>query len=332
MFQQAVALEITGLNILKEIQSVQLADFLEYNIIIPLLIIVLTPLVAGIVDHAFFHLEKNSKKKLDITRQRVVRSLVKASIYIIGFVLLLYYIPPLRAIGVGIFASVGVLGIIVGLAAQDSLANLVAGLTIAMYQPFRLGDRLRIANEDGIVEDITLRHTVIKTWENKRIIIPNHIISKESIINYTITDPKILKFIDIGISYDSDIDLARKIMLEETRSHKDVILDIQKSKSLVNSPEIPVVRLRQYGDSSIMLRLLFWAPDEAVGIRIGYELLESIKKRFDKEGIEIPFPYRTIVYKKDLPKPKTLKNSKKAVSGTHNAANITTKLSSKRSG
>ena len=290
--------------------SGKLAALHTVDVLVPLAIIIITPLVAHIVSRAFFKLEANSKRKLDLTRQRIARSLIIAIIYLIGLAFLMYSIPPLRALAVGLFASAGILGIVVGLAAQDSLANLVAGVTLAMYRPFRVGDRLRIVDDEGVVEDITLRHTVIKTWENKRIIIPNHILSKESIINYTIEDSKILAYVDVGISYDSDIDLARKIMIEEVKKHAQVIQDIPLSKTLVNTPGLPVVRLRNYGDSSIQLRLLFWVADRAVAYRVSSELKEYIKKRFDKEGVEIPFPYRTIVYKKDIPKPKKLKGSK----------------------
>lgn len=211
----------------------------------------------------------------------------------------------LRALSVGLFAGVGVMGLVIGLAAQDTLSNIIAGISLAIFQPFRLGDRLKISGENGLVEDITFRHTVIRTWENKRIIIPNHIISKDPIVNFSIKDEKILKYLNISISYDSDIDLARKIILKEIKKHPDV-LKIENSKD-INTSKLPVVRIRKLQDYGVLLRALFWTPDRPTATRIGYELLESIKKRFDKEGVEIPYPYRTIVYKKDMPKPKKKK-------------------------
>ena len=280
------------------------------DVLIPLSIIILTPIMAHLVSRAFFRLETTSMRTLDITRQRIARNVTIVIIYLVGLSLLMYVIPPLRALAVGLFASVGILGIVVGLAAQDSLANFIAGVTLALYRPFRVGDRLKILEDEGIVEDITLRHTIIKTWENKRIIIPNHILSKESIINYTIEDNKILACVSIGISYDSDIDLARKIMVEETKKQPLVIQNVPLRETLVNTPGLPVVRLSKYGDSSIRLKLLFWVADRAAEYRASAELNECIKKRFDKEGVEIPLPYRTIVYKKDIPKPKKLKDSK----------------------
>ncbi len=288
-----------------------LSDLIAHEMTTTVLIFLATICFAYLVDKAFFRLEGTSsvRKKIDPTRQRVLRKVTQVLIYIIGLGLVFYSIPELRAVSVGMFAGVGVIGIVVGFAAQETLANLVAGVSLAVFQPFRLGDRLRISGEYGIVEDITLRHTVVRTWENKRIVIPNHIISKEPIVNYSIGDEKILKYVDVSISYDSDIDLARRIIMDEVKKHPDV-LDINTSKD-ISSSDIPIVRMKELTDSGVTLRLLFWAPDQAVATRTGYELLESIKKRFDKEGVEIPFPHRTIVYKKDLAKTKHLVEDKK---------------------
>ncbi len=293
------------------LDSLNLFGYFSKEVSIALIILVLTPLAAKIAEAAFFHLEKNEKisRKRDATKERMARYVTKVLIYLLGLGLIFYTIPGLRALSVGLFAGVGVLGIVVGLAAQDTLANIIAGISLAIFQPFRLGDRLKISGEYGRVEDITLRHTVIRTWENKRIIIPNHIISKEPVINYSITDEKILKFVDMSISYDSDIDFARKIMMDEVKKHPDV-LDIDTSKD-INTPELPIVRVRKLEDSGVTLRLMFWTKNQAVAVRTGYELQESIKKRFDKEGVEIPYPYRTIVYKKDLSKPKKMKSKKR---------------------
>ena len=194
---------------------------------IPLVILVSIYLIAKIVNKWFFDLESNSKryKKIEITKQRMLRNIITAAIYFSGFIILFYSIPQLRSLSSSLFAGVGILGLIIGLAAQDSLSNLVAGVTIALFQPFRLGDRLRILDEDGVVEDITLRHTVIKTWENKRIIIPNHIISKEAIVNYTISDKKEIKFIDISISYDGILFLCHDNTAERTTNVAEIFPD-----------------------------------------------------------------------------------------------------------
>jgi len=146
-------------------------------------------------------------------------------------------------------------------------------------------------NEYGTIEDITLRHTAIRTWQNKRLIIPNSRISEETIINWTIGDLTVLWKVDFGISYDSDIDLARSIILDEINKHPDVMHEQDREAK---------VRVTELGDFAVNLRALFWAPDRPTAWGTGAEIRESVKKRFDREGVEIPFPYRTVVFKKDM--------------------------------
>ena len=151
----------------------------------------------------------------------------------------------------------------------------------------------------GIVEDITLRHTVIRDFENKRILIPNALISDEIIVNSDFTDDKICKWINVGISYDSDIDKAKSIMEDEVRKHP-LLIDVRTPEQLEEQAPLVPVRVLSLGDSSVNLRAWAWAKDSADGFVMECDLYESIKKRFDAEGIEIPFPHRTLVYKNKI--------------------------------
>ncbi|MCK5721551.1 MAG: mechanosensitive ion channel, partial [Gammaproteobacteria bacterium] len=164
------------------------------------------------------------------------------------------------------------------------------------------GDLVTVHDEYGTISDITLGHTVITTWDNRRLIIPNHIISDEAIINWSISDPTILWPINIGIGYDSDIDLARSIMIEEAKDHAKVmgLTDLRKYHPEIVGGEEIRVSVTELGDFAVNLRLDIWVANRSKAFFIGCDLIESIKKRFDLEGIEIPYPYRTIVYKKDI--------------------------------
>jgi small-conductance mechanosensitive channel len=103
----------------------------------------------------------------------------------------------------------------------------------------------------------------------------------------------------MGISYDSDIDLAKKIISEEVRNHPDYF-DVRSEEDVNNGlPEVSV-RVLSMGDSSVNIRAWVWAKNSAISFGMNCDLLESIKKRFDREGVEIPFPHRTIVQKKPL--------------------------------
>ena len=251
-------------------------------------------------------LAKLSKKRPSgerASKQTRIKFTQTASNYILWFMVIIYIlllIPEFRAFSISLLAGAGIAAIVVGFAAQKTLANIIAGVSIAIYTPFRIGDRLKIGEEFGDVEDINLRHTIIRTWENKRIIIPNSLISDREIINFSIKDEKLLIPLDIGISYDSDIDKARKIMLKIANKHPDVISPEIKDEYEGLVKREPVVRVTECGEYSVKLRLLFWVESNRKAWTTRFDLIEAIKKEFDKQGIEIPFPYRTIVYKKDM--------------------------------
>ena len=114
----------------------------------------------------------------------------------------------------------------------------------------------------------------------------------------------------MGISYDSDIDLAKRIMSEEIKKHP-LFIDNRTEADLLAGKDSVKVRVVGCDDFSIRLRGYYWTPNQPASLISRYELIESIKKRFDREGVEIPFPYRTIVYKKDMKKPKRVGKRKR---------------------
>jgi small conductance mechanosensitive channel len=204
-------------------------------------------------------------------------------------------IPSLRALVGTMVAGAGITALVVGFAAKSTLANLIAGLSLAVYRPIRIGDKVKIEGEFSTVEDITLRHTIVRTWEHKRLVIPNAKLDEMTLINFSIIDPRMKCIIEMGVSYDTDIDLARRLILEEA--------DLCPYRDPAGE-EPPYVRVISHGDFSIGLRLYVWVKDADDSYSARFWLLEHIKKRFDHEGVEIPFPYRTLVYKRDLPPPR----------------------------
>jgi small-conductance mechanosensitive channel len=301
-----------------------------------LVVAFLTVFVARAINRLMeSYLRKASiKLQMDTTSFRMFRHITVATIYFLGIVIVIFSIPDLRTLSVALFTGAGLAGIIIGFAAQNTLSNIIAGLSLALFQPFRVGDRLDIMNEYGKVADINLRHTVIITWDNRRLIIPNSIISNEAIINWTIDDPAVIWSIKVGISYDSDIDIAKKIMIEEARKHPNVMplqefkysvakpsfITIEALKNgLFDSPALHLVdpdfrergqvkvNVAELGEFSVILSLNVWFKDRSIAYSSGCEIREAIKKRFDKEGIELPYPYRTIVYKTDIEKKRKIK-------------------------
>jgi small conductance mechanosensitive channel len=274
------------------------------NVVFIVAVIAATIIVAKTVNRLLKVQFEITSQKLDVdeTVYGLVRRMAVAVVYLVGMMIVISRVPFLKDISLALFAGAGFAGIIIGLAAQSTLSNIFSGISLAAFRPFRVGDLVTIHDEYGTISDITLRHTVVTTWDNRKLIIPNHIINDEAVINWSIEDPTILWPVDIGISYDSDIDLARSIMLDEAKNHGNVMIlnDVRVyHPDIVGGKEIRVI-VTELGDFAVNMRLTFWVRDRSLAYITGCDLRESIKKRFDAEGIEIPFPYRTIVYKKDI--------------------------------
>lgn len=261
--------------------------------------IILTRIIRWLIDKSF--VTASEKLKFDKTRYRFFKNAVSLIIWLIAIGAILSLTPKLKALAYTLFAGAGILVAVIGFAAQAAFSNIISGIFIVIFKPFRVGDMIKVGTlEYGIVEDITLRHTVIINFENKRIIVPNSVISAETIINDNIEDSKVCRYIEIGISYDSDVDLALKILREEGEKHPDCI-DARTPEQKKNNDPIVNARLMTFGDFSVNLRAYVWSNDPQKVFQMHSDINRAVKKRFDKEGIEIPFPYRTLVYKNDLP-------------------------------
>jgi small-conductance mechanosensitive channel len=232
----------------------------------------------------------------DPTNVRFLYYSLLALIYITGIGFAIWNIPSLRHIAQSMLASAGILAIVIGFASQQALGNVVSGVFIVMFKPYRINDRITIKDTlRGVVEDINLRHTIIRNFENQRIIIPNSIIGNEILINSNYIDDKLCKFINVGISYGSDIDEAKMIMAEEVENHP-LNIDVRSEEDIEKGVPRVMVRVVMLGESSVNLRAWAWAADPHNAFVLECEILESVKKRFDNEGIVIPFPQRTISY------------------------------------
>lgn len=281
-----------------------------YELIIPLVIVVITIIIARLVNRV---LERSSSfiKEDAKTHYILTKRIIMMAIYFIGFLIAAYNIEYFRSVTTSLLASAGILAIVVGFAAKDVFSNIISGIFIALFKPFRVGDMITYKSQDkitGIVEDINLRHTIIKTCENDRIIVPNINITSTDIINHSIIDERVVRIIEFSISYESDLDLAKKIIKEEILKHnnclnlkiceaKQIMKDILQPIIEINCSEPLRVEVIELADSCVKLRAWAWSENQQKGYILMCDVLESVKKRFDKEGIEIPYPHTTVVYK-----------------------------------
>lgn len=270
----------------------------KYSIIslIAFLVAFIVSKILRILISRFINLSSN-KLKIDPTQFNFLKNAVSFFVFLGAIFFIFYSIPKLKALSITLFAGAGILTAVALFASQQAFANIVSGIFIVIFKPFRVNDIVDIGNlPKGRVEDITLRHTVIRSYENRRMIIPNSIISSEIIVNSSIVDEATCNFVEMGISYDSDIDKAMEIMQEEVAKHPNFI-DQRTEEEKESGVPLVVVRVINFGDSSVNLRAYAWTVDHSSGFDLKTDLNKSIKESFDRNGIEIPFPYRTIVYK-----------------------------------
>lgn len=234
--------------------------------------------------------------KNDPTNYQFFRHFVVFLVYIVGFSLAIYSLPSLQTLARSLLAGAGIIAVAVGFASQHAFSNIISGIFIIIFKPFRINDRLRIRDLNGVVEDITLRHTVIRDFENRRIIIPNAVISNEILINADFEDERICKWIDFSISYSSNIDRAKEIIREEILSHP-MHIDGRNEEQKQKGKPIVEIRVISLGQHAVNIRAWAWAKNQADSFAMNCDLNELVKKRFDAEGIEIPYPYYNIVHK-----------------------------------
>jgi small-conductance mechanosensitive channel len=172
----------------------------------------------------------------------------------------------------------------IGFAMQDVLSNFVAGIFIYTDKPFKIGDWIEWDGNSGVVEDISLRVTRVKTFDNELLTVPNSQLTDGVIKNPVAEDKLRLKFV-FGIGYGDDIDKATEIIIQEAEKHANIIDD-----------PAPSVRLIELGDSSVGLQSRIWIsqPSRADFIKTRAEYVKAVKQRFDEEDINIPYPNRTI--------------------------------------
>lgn len=229
------------------------------------------------------------------TSLNFLKNSIRFLVLVFAFVVVVLSIPILRNQAKFIFSGAGILAAIIGFAAKDAISNLVAGSFIVIFKPFRVGDYVRLdTNRVGIVQDITLRHTIINNFENKRLIIPNSIISTESILNHSIEDSYILSFNNFRVGILADLDLARRIIQEEARKLPYITTDYQPETHVVSKGEIEV-RVVDINESFILLRAYVWLNNPLEEFKMKCALKEVIHKRFVLEGVDLPIPRRIVI-------------------------------------
>ncbi|MFW6193721.1 MAG: mechanosensitive ion channel family protein, partial [Gemmatimonadota bacterium] len=216
-------------------------------------------------------------------------SLLQNVARIIVFVLGAFLILQNLGIEVGaLVASLGIGGLAVALALQDTLSNLFAGFQIILARQVRNGDFVRLdTGEEGYVTDIQWRNTTIKSrMDDHEVVVPNSKLANAIVTNFDLPSRPFWLRLDVGVSYDSDLEEVERVTLE-------VAEEVMEELGLEDMPD-PIVRFRGFGDSAITFRLRIRVDDYARQFAVRHELVKRVHARYREEGIEIPFPIRTV--------------------------------------
>ncbi len=219
------------------------------------------------------------------------------------FILLTGILIILHSLGISIapiLAGLGIGGLAVALALQDTLSNLFAGLQIIISRQVKPGDYVKLATgEDGYVEDITWRNTTIREFSNNLIIIPNAKLAQTIVKNYHLPEKGMAVLIQVGVGYDSDLEKVEKVVIEVARE------TLREVPGGVKDFE-PFIRYHTFGDFSIQFAVILRVEEFANQFLVKHEFIKRLHKRFKQENITIPFPMRTVYFEnidKQFPRP-----------------------------
>lgn len=247
------------------------------NIIFFIIILIISYVLAGVFGGITSKAVSKSKKFSDLLKQFFV-SIVRKAVWILGAIIALSMLEINIA---PLLAGLGVAGFVIGFALQGTLSNFASGLMILIYRPYDVGSVIEAAGVVGVVDAMNLVSTTIKTFDNQIIVVPNGSIWGGVVKNITGSDTRRVDM-KFGISYSDDIAKAEKILKDIITSHKLVLKD----------PE-PVVKMHELGDSSVNFVCRPWSKTSDYW-NVYWDITRSVKERFDKEGISIPFPQRDV--------------------------------------
>lgn len=256
-------------NILKNLSEKSFD--LVIKILVGLIVLIIGFKIVSVIENKLKKTHKLSRIDASVKTFLISFMTISAKIMLIVIFLSIIGVPMASLVTI-----VGSCAVAIGLALQGGLSNIAGGLMILIFKPFKVGDYISAGGFDGTVKSITMFYTVITTIDNKVIQLPNGNLSNNNIINFSANKTRRVD-IDLSVSYDSDIDKVKKVVNKIIDAHELIIQDKEK-----------LIRLKAHDSSALVFTLRVWVntPDYWP---VYFDLMETIKKEFDKNGIEIPY-------------------------------------------
>ncbi len=253
---------------------------------------VVIKIIRALFDWYAEEISVKTKTDMDDKYMHIFRRIINIVVYAVAGMLLL------KELGVEItplIASLGIGGLAVALALQDTLANFFSGFYMISDRAVKIGDYVEIEGTGGTVKghvkDIGWRTSKIRTLTNNDVIVPNSNFANSTVINYQSPNSELSLIVPVGVAYDSDLDKVEQVTLEVIKQTHEEVEGCKKSAD-------PLIRFKEFADSSINLIAILRIKDPVKKGVVRHEFIKRLKRRYDQEGIEIPFPIRTVVMKK----------------------------------
>ncbi len=264
--------------------------------ITPVVILVVAIIIGRVLNVLLKRYIRKSSRVLNVnpTNYSFLQNAVSLIVFLTATFFIFWSIPGLKGIGKTLFASAGIFAAILGFASQEAFSNIISGIFIVIYKPFSVGDHIKLLSNSqvGVVEDITLRHTILKSIENRRIVVPNSVISREQILNSTIKDKRVVFHFEVIINYESNHNRAMEIMREEAMKHP-LILDGRSYGQRTANADIVPVKFVGLENTGVRLRAYIWTRSNEDAFDMKCDLFKSVKERFEQEGIVLAHETKT---------------------------------------
>lgn len=263
------------------VKSASITRFEAARVLVTIAVLVIAYLLIRLINRSIDRLAEEYDAITD-HQSEVAYHVADVGVFVFAFMglLVIWGIDPGQ-----LFVGAGVLGAVLGYAARDTLGAITAGFVLLFSRPFRVGDWIEVEEHEGVVRDVTIVNTKIRTFDDEHVLIPNNEVTSNPLINRSKND-RYRVDIEVSVDYDTDLDRAMAVATESMEDHDDRIREVPSPRTV----------LKRFADSGIVLECRFWVakPSARRVWAAKTSVIQSVKTAFDREGITIPFPQRTL--------------------------------------
>ena len=244
---------------------------------------IFTTILEKLVDHA---MKKDARASMPF---KYLLKIIRTVIYVIAVFAILMNVKPLQSISTAILGATSVMTVVVGLAAQETFGNFIAGFFIVIYQPFHVGDMVNLPekNISGTVIEITFRHTILNTIENTKIIVPNSTMNSASIEDKAFGQKTYIRYLSLTVAYNTDIDKLERVITDVV-INTDGVIDTRSVEA--QEKNLPInITVNEFLDSGIQIRFPFTTKSLGKSVETASKIRKSLLVAFRENGLEIPY-------------------------------------------